>query len=316
MLNKLIKLFPVWAILFAGIAFIYPQLFVGIKSYIVPLLMLIMLSMGLTLTLQDFKNVINKKSAIGVGMLLQFTIMPITAFLVCYMLQLDTELTVGMILVGSVAGGTSSNVMCYLAKGDVALSITMTALSTLVGVVLTPVISGLLVGQSVDFPMLPIFISLLKIVVLPIAIGILINSFLNKQVQAISSLLPLISMISIVIIIAIVVALNAGKLTDIGPIVMLAVIIHNSIGLFSGYGITKLLGFDEKTSRTIAFEVGLQNSGLAAVLAMKFFSPAAAIPGTVFSLWHNISGSILSGYWAQKGLETEDKIAAAPVTES
>jgi len=308
MLDKITKLFPVWAILFAVIAYLSPEIFTSLKSLIIPLLMLIMLSMGLTLTINDFANIKDKKSAIAVGVFLQFTIMPLVAIVISRALGLSNELTIGMILVGSVAGGTSSNVMCYLAKGDVALSISMTAISTMLAVLLTPLISSLLAGQSVDVPVIPMFLSLLKIVVLPIVVGVSLNTFFTKSVSKFHAVLPLFSMLSIVVIIAIVVALNAANIDKIGGMVVLAVILHNTLGLVLGYGLTRLLGFSPNVCRTIAFEVGLQNSGLAAALAMKFFSPASAIPGTVFSLWHNISGSVLAGYWAGKPLAIEEPL--------
>ncbi|WP_116474979.1 bile acid:sodium symporter family protein [Zobellella maritima] len=315
MLALVTQLFPLWALLLSVLAFIQPELFVGIKGQIVPLLTLIMLCMGLTLSLSDFRKVLTNKKALMVGVLLQFTVMPLVALLVAWMFGFDAELTVGMLLVGSVAGGTSSNVMCYLARGDTALSISMTAISTLLGVLLTPVLVALLVGQSVDVPVQSMLISLLQVVVAPVLLGVGINYFAAGLVRRLEPLLPLLSMLAIVLIIAIVVALNAEKMAQIGGIVALAVVLHNSCGLVLGYGVTALLGFDKKVCRTIAFEVGLQNSGLATALAMKFFTPTAALPGTLFSVWHNISGSLLAGYWAKKPLaETVSSSEAASKT--
>lgn len=302
MLGFITQLFPLWALLLSTLAFFQPQLFVGIKGQIVPLLTIIMLCMGLTLSISDFRNVLASKKALLVGVILQFSVMPVVALLIALLFGFDTELTVGMLLVGSVAGGTSSNVMCYLAKGDTALSISMTAISTLLGVVMTPVLVALLVGQSIDVPVQSMLISLLQVVVAPVLLGVVLNYALGSVVKRLEPILPLLSMVAIVLIIAIVVALNADNIAHIGGIVALAVILHNSCGLLLGYSITALMGFDKKTCRTIAFEVGLQNSGLATALAMKFFSPAAALPGTLFSVWHNISGSLLAGCWAKKPL--------------
>ena len=305
MLGLITQLFPLWALLLSALAFFQPSLFMGIKGQIVPLLTIIMLCMGLTLSINDFRNVLASRKALLVGVLLQFTIMPLVALLITLLFGFDAELTVGMLLVGSVAGGTSSNVMCYLAKGDTALSISMTAISTLLGVVLTPVLVALLVGQSIDVPVQSMLVSLLQVVVAPVLLGVVLNYALGGVVRRLEPVLPLLSMIAIVLIIAIVVALNADNIAHIGGIVAVAVILHNSCGLALGYGITALMGFDKKTCRTIAFEVGLQNSGLATALAMKFFSPAAALPGTLFSVWHNISGSLLAGYWAKKPLDEQ-----------
>ncbi|MBL4283153.1 bile acid:sodium symporter family protein [Vibrio fluvialis] len=303
MLRTITQLFPLWAVLFSLCAYFFPSVFVDLKSQIVPLLTIIMLAMGLTLKPKDFLNVVTNKKAIGIGLILQFSVMPLAALLVSLLLGFDPMLTIGMVLVGSVAGGTSSNVMCYLAKGDVALSITMTSISTLLGVVLTPLLVKLLAGQSVDVPAMSMLMSLVKIVLVPVSIGLLCNVLLHSLTEKLEPVLPLISMAAIVMIIAIVVALNASQLATIGPIVALAVILHNSIGLASGYWICRALGFNESICRTVAFEVGLQNSGLATALAMKFFTPASAVAGTIFSIWHNLSGSLLAGYWAKRPLK-------------
>ncbi|UXI03677.1 bile acid:sodium symporter family protein [Photobacterium sp. TY1-4] len=300
MIERITQLFPLWAIAFSLCAFLQPALFIDLKSQIVPLLTVIMLAMGVTLSPKDFSNVLKHKVAVGVGVLLQFGIMPLAALLISSIMGLSTELTVGMVLVGSVAGGTASNVMAFLAKGDVALSISMTAISTLLGVVLTPLLVALLVGQSVDVPTGAMLFSLVKIVFAPVILGLVINTLARKQVDKIQPLLPLLSMAAIVLIIAIVVALNADNLSRIGPLVALAVMLHNGLGLLCGYVACRLLKFEEKVCRTIALEVGLQNSGLATALAMKFFTPAAAVPGTIFSIWHNISGSVLAGYWSKR----------------
>jgi len=296
----IIQLFPVWAVLLSALAMIQPSFFIDFKGYILPLLMIIMLAMGLTLSASDFKRVGKNGKAVAVGVLLQFLVMPITALLIATMFGFDSELTVGMLLVGSVAGGTSSNVMCYLAKGDTALSISMTAISTLLGVVLTPLLVSLMIGTSVDVPVQSMLISLVKIVLIPVALGVLINTFAHKLVRKAEFVLPYVSMFAIVFIIAIVVALSSEKIAAVGALVAVAVILHNGIGLTLGYWVTYVLGFDKKVCRTIAFEVGLQNSGLASALAVKFFTPAAALPGSIFSVWHNISGSLIASYWSKK----------------
>lgn len=308
MIGKITQLFPLWALLFSGIAMVQPTLFVGLKTQIVPLLTIIMLTMGISLAPRDFINVAKHKSAIGIGVILQFSVMPIVALLISIGMGFDRELTVGMVLVGSVAGGTASNVMTYLAKGNVALSISMTAVSTLLGVVLTPLLIELYVGQSVAVPVGAMLISLVKIVLLPVGFGVIINVVARKHIEKLSSILPLISMAAIVIIISIVVALNVENLKTLGPMIAIAVILHNSIGLLAGYFCCRLCGFNETISRTVAFEVGLQNSGLAAALAMKFFTPVSAVPGTIFSIWHNLSGSLLAGYWAKKSTFSKQEL--------
>ncbi|MBO9509872.1 bile acid:sodium symporter family protein [Thalassospira sp. A3_1] len=305
--SVLLQLFPLWAALLSLLAYFVPGAFTSMSGAIIPLLTVIMLAMGLTLTTRDFANVAKSRKAMAVGVVLQFLIMPAAAWTVATLFGFGPELMIGMLLVGSVAGGTSSNVMCYLAKGDTALSISMTAASTIIGVFLTPVLASFFAGQSIDVPVQPMLMTLLQVVLVPVAIGVALNEFASKWIRKIEGLFPYVSMFAILLIIAIVVALNAGKIATVGLIVAFAVILHNAIGLALGYGITALLGFDRKICRTIAFEVGLQNSGLATALALKFFTPTAALPGTLFSVWHNISGSLLAGYWSRKPIADDAK---------
>ncbi|MEC4087806.1 MULTISPECIES: bile acid:sodium symporter family protein [Pseudoalteromonas] len=300
MLRFIIQLFPLWAILLSAFAFYTPEPFVALKASIIPLLAFIMLTMGLTLTPADFRHVLNQPKAVLIGLVLQFSVMPLVALLIALLFQFDADLTLGMVLVGCVAGGTASNVMCFLAKGDVALSISMTAMSTLAGVVLTPLLVELLAGQVVDIPLAGMMLNLLKIVLFPVLTGVLLNYFFSAYIQRLVPLLPLFSVAAIVLIIAIVVALNAATLPTIGPIVALAVVLHNTTGLSLGYLVAKRLGLPETSCRTIALEVGLQNSGLAVALAMKFFAPASALAGTLFSIWHNVSGSVLATWWRKR----------------
>jgi BASS family bile acid:Na+ symporter len=303
----LLQLFPLWAVLLSLLAYFVPGAFTSMSGAIIPLLTVIMLAMGLTLTTRDFANVAKSRKAMAVGVVLQFLIMPAAAWTVATLFGFGPELMIGTLLVGSVAGGTSSNVMCYLAKGDTALSISMTAASTIIGVFLTPVLASFFAGQSIDVPVQPMLMTLLQVVLVPVAIGVALNEFASKWICKIEGLFPYVSMFAILLIIAIVVALNAGKIATVGLIVAFAVILHNAIGLALGYGITALLGFDRKICRTIAFEVGLQNSGFATALALKFFTPTAALPGTLFSVWHNISGSLLAGYWSRKPIADDAK---------
>ncbi|WP_110666471.1 bile acid:sodium symporter family protein [Salinicola halophilus] len=302
MFERINRLFPVWAVLLAAIAAFQPQLFVGLKGDIQTLLIVIMFAMGLTLTRDDFARVIKAPKPIAVGVILQFLLMPLAALLVSRVLDLGPELTTGMVLVGATAGGTSSNVMAWLAGGHVALSVTMTMVSTLISVAATPFLTWLIVGQTIDVPVLGMLLSIAKLVIAPIALGVIVHHLLGRHIRRIEPALATLAMAAIVVIIAIVVALNAGNLATLGPIVALAVIAHNGIGLAGGYWASRALGFDVRTARTIAFEVGLQNSGLAVTLANQFFTAGAALPGALFSVWHNVSGSLLAGYWKRRGV--------------
>ena len=205
-----------------------------------------------------------------------------------------------MILLGSCPGGTASNVITYLAHGNVALSISLTAISTLLAIILTPAITLLAADTAIDIPAGQMLISILSMVIFPVALGLALKHFYAYRITSIETWLPLIAVIAIVFIIAIITALNADQFKNLAGIILFAVILHNLIGIIAGYGSAKLLGYQEKECRTLAIEVGMQNSGLAVALAIKHFSAAAALPGALFSIWHNISGSILAHFWSKK----------------
>ena len=292
--------FPLWAILFSIVAFFFRDIFSISASAIVPLLASVMFLMGLTLNKTDFKRVSENPSPVLVGVIMQFLIMPFMALLLSTILQLSNQLTIGMVLVGSCAGGTASNVMTYLARGDVALSISMTITSTIVGVIATPLLCNFYLSETVNVDTSGMLINILKIVFLPVLFGFVLNYYLGDQIKQIQKFIPTLSMLIILSIITIIVALNSANLIDVGLLTLLAVILHNGFGLAGGFYVSRLLGFNLRQSHTIAIEVGMQNSGLGVALAMQFFSASAALPGAIFSLWHNISGAILASKWGQK----------------
>ena len=310
--ERINRLFPVWAILFAILAIWQPGWFTSLAGQIKLLLAIIMFAMGLTLSRHDFMGVVRAPLPVAVGVVLQFTVMPLAALVVSWALGLNAALTTGMVLVGATAGGTASNVVAWLAGGHVALSVSMTLVSTLVSVAATPLLTWLLVGQSVEVPVAGMFMSIAQLVIAPIILGVIIHHFLGQQIRRAEPLLATIAMAAIVLIIAIVVGLNAGRLATLGPLVAVAVILHNAIGLAGGYGVGRLLGFDQRIARTIAIEVGMQNSGLAVALASQFFSATAALPGALFSVWHNVSGSLLAGYWKRRPV-TKTEGGARPI---
>lgn len=293
-------LFPLWALLFCAAAYSDPALFSSYSGLISYLLIAIMLFMGMTLSSSDFLRILKRPKIISLGLLLQFSIMPFSALMISRLYGLSDELTIGMILVGSVSGGTASNVITYLAGGDVALSITMTTVSTLLSVLATPLLTYVYVGQSLDVPVLDMLFSILKIVLFPVLFGVILNRFFSARITKNEPYLATLSMLFILTIIAIVVALNHDNMNEVGLLIISAVMLHNVIGLISGYSITALFGYESKICRTVAIEVGMQNSGLAVALALKYFSPISALPGAVFSIWHNISGALLASYWNHK----------------
>jgi len=293
------RLFPLWALLLSAVAWYSPEPFSQGKELILPLLMVIMFGMGMTLTATDFRRVLQRPKVIALGTALQYTVMPLAAFIISRLLGLGPELTTGMVLVGTSAGGTASNVITYLARGDVALSITLTMVSTLLATLLMPGLTWLYIGQLVPVPVDKMLLSVLQLVVGPVLLGVALNTLFSRRLRPFNRLFPLLSMAAIVIIIAIIVALNHANLAQMGPLLLLAVALHNLCGMSCGYALPRLLGHNAITCRTLAIEVGMQNSGLSVALAVKYFGAAAALPGAIFSIWHNLSGSLLATWWAK-----------------
>lgn len=286
----------------AALALIVPSSTSWIKtSSILPLLMIIMFGMGLTVTPKDFAIVFKRPKDVIIGCLAQFLVMPILAFTLGKLFALETGLLVGVILVGTCPGGTSSNVMTYLSKGDVALSVGMTCVSTILAPVLTPLITYLLLRSTVEIDLIQMFLSIVKVVLLPIGLGMVINHFFSKTTQKAVKVLPLVSVTAIVAIVGSVVSANSQKILTTGAIVFVVVILHNCLGYLVGYIIGSVLNMKVAKRKAVAIEVGMQNSGLATGLAGASFPSLAmaTVPGAIFSVWHNISGAVIANVFSQ-----------------
>ena len=292
------KTFALWVLLFAFLAFVSPEAFLEIRGYIPYLLGIVMFGMGITLTFNDFSEVVKHPKSVIVGVVGQFVIMPAIAFALAKLFTLPTDLAIGVILVGACPGGTSSNVMTYLAKGNTALSVACTTISTLLAPLLTPVIFYVLASQWIDIDASAMFASVLKMVLFPIFLGLIIRALLKKQMAQISQTMPLVSVIAIVLILAAVVAGSKDKIIDSGLLIFGVVVLHNCLGYLIGFLAAKALRLNNYDSKAIAIEVGMQNSGLGAALATAYFNPIAAVPSAVFSFWHNVSGPILANYFS------------------
>ncbi|WP_226582752.1 bile acid:sodium symporter family protein [Halobacillus litoralis] len=302
------KYFALWVVAAALIAFFFPSSFLGLGAYITILLGVVMFGMGLTLKPVDFKLVLKRPVPVIIGTASQFVFMPLAAFLIAYVLNLPAELAAGLVLLGSVPGGTSSNVMVYLAKGNLALSVAMTSLSTMLAPVLTPLILLALAGQWLPVDPVSMFISIVQVIVVPIALGIIIRKLLPNMVDKSATVVPLVSVLAIIVIVCAVVAANVESIMTSGVLVFSAVMLHNLIGLALGYGAAKLMRLDESKRRAISIEVGMQNSGLGVALATAHFGPLAALPNVIAAVWHNISGPILATIWSKTPVE-KDKVA-------
>lgn len=295
-----VLLFPVLILLGGLCGMLMPQAFLGLSSWINPLLMVIMFCMGLTLTMPDFALVFKNPLPVLGGVAAQFIIMPSMGWLVATMLQLEPALAAGLILVGCAPGGTASNVVSYLARGNVALSVAMTSVSTLLAPLLTPALALWLAGQYMPVDAGSMAISVVQIVLIPVVLGIFLRMLFNRFVDKVSGALPWLSVLAITFVVTVIVAGSAQTIVTAGLLVLVAVVLHNALGLALGYAIGILLRVPEDSRRTIAIEVGMQNSGLAGGLAKQYFSPEAALPGAVFSVWHNLSGALIAAYWRRK----------------
>lgn len=277
-------------------AFFKPQYFSWMTNYTSIFLGLAMFGMGTTIDLSNLKDIIKHPKEIGIGVLLQFALMPLIAFILCHIFRLPKDIALGVILVGSCPGGTASNVMTHIAGGDVTLSVTMTTISTLLAPFLTPLLVFLTAGAWVEVSLMAMFITVVKVILIPVFLGIIINKILGKKMEYVSPFLPLVSSLAIILIISGIIALNSDKILESGLLVTMIVFLHNILGLLSALLACKLLKIEYKKSTAIAIEVGMQNSGLAVSLATANFaaSPLASLAGAIFSVIHNLTGSVFA----------------------
>ncbi len=306
---KPLKGFSFTILIFAAVAasLFYPQFFLEIGSFelnglIVPLLIIIMFGMGTSIGIRDFIGVVKMPKGVLVGLIAQFTIMPFIGFGLAKLSGLPPEIAAGIILVGCSPGGLASNVMAYISGANLALSLTLTAVSTLLSPLLTPFFMQLLANELVPIDFLAMFWSIIKIVILPILAGLLFNHFAHGRFTWLDKAMPKVSMAAIAIIITIITASGRDSLLSIGLVLIIVVVAHNFSGYLLGYYGGKLLGLDEKSCRTVAFEVGMQNSGLASGIALEMGRLATmGLAPAVFGPFMNISGSSLATIWKGKG---------------
>ena len=305
-------------IIFSVFVFFYPKGFSWATNYTTMFLGAAMFGMGLTIKAEDFRIVFTRPKDLCIGFILQYTVMPLAAFALAKAFGLSADLALGVILVGCCPGGTASNVITYVAKGDVPLSVGMTIVSTLLAPLCTPVLVYFLACSWVEVSLVTMMISVVKVVLIPVLAGILIYRIFPKQVDAVREMLPLVSVIAIVMIISGIVGSNAEKIMTCGLLVMVVVAIHNTIGLALGTVAAKLMKLEEKKVTAIGIEVGMQNSGLAISLATANFAanPLATLPGAIFSVWHNISGTIYAGIRNRRVDEEQKKTKIRAAAEN
>ena len=301
------KYMAVLVLVCAVLSLLFPAVLQPIPTKTINYLLgVVMFGMGLALNLQDFKIVFSRPKDIIIGCMAQFTVMPLLAWGLAKVFQLDEALALGVILVGCCPGGTASNVITYLAKGDLALSVGMTGVSTVLAPMLTPLLTWVLTGESIHVDVAGMLLSILWVVILPIVLGLVIKSLWPKFTEKAMDYLPAFSSVAIAFTVSIVISANASKLLASGMLIIIVVMLHNLFGLGLGYLIGRLLGMSEPKKRAVSIEVGMQNSGLASSLATLHFAayPMATIPGAIFSVWHNISGAIVAWLYTKKDIRT------------
>ena len=302
--------FAVWVIVFALLGFVLPATFSIFAPWIVVLLGIIMFGMGLTISGKDFAEVVRRPFDVAIGVLSQFIVMPLLAVLLTQLIPMSPEVAAGVILVGCCPGGTASNVMTYLSKGDVALSVACTSVTTLLAPIVTPFLVWLFASQYLPVDAMSMFLSIVKVILVPLALGFILQKVMPGVVKAAIPALPLVSVVGIVLIVAAVVAVNKAAISQSGLLIFAVVVLHNGFGLLLGYFAARFAGLSLAKRKAISIEVGMQNSGLGAALANAHFSPLAAVPSAVFSVWHNVSGALVAGYYSRMSdEEVEAKVA-------
>jgi BASS family bile acid:Na+ symporter len=301
------NLFPVWVLICCAGALVEPALFTWVnRTLIIWGLGIIMLGMGITLSLDDFKRVLVMPRAVATGMAAQFILMPLCAWSISHLLSLPVPYKVGLILVSCCPGGTASNVVTYLARANVALSVLMTMCSTAAAIILTPLLTSWLAGQYVPVDGWQLFMSMIKIVLLPLVLGVTLHHLFPKAVRYVLPVGPLVAVVVIALICASIIGSNAQAVKESGLSLLGAVVMLHGAAFASGYGFAWLFGYGTLIRRTISIEVGMQNSGLATVLARSHFAnPLTAIPCAISAVTHSVIGSIAAAWWRTRPVEDQ-----------
>jgi BASS family bile acid:Na+ symporter len=312
------NLFALWTVLGVAWAWLVPAHFAWVagsqiagQPLISVMLGAIMLGMGLTLTVEDFRKVLAMPRCVAAGVVLQFTVMPLAGVMAAMTFGLDEGLAVGLILVACCPGGTASNVVTYLARANVALSVAMTLCSTLVAIVASPLLTGWLAGVYVEIDQWSLFRGMVSIVLIPVVAGVLLNTLLPQAMRRVAVWSPLVSIVAIVLIVGAIVGNSKALIIENAGVLLLAVFMLHAVGFAIGWLAPRLFGFGPDEQRTISIEVGMQNSGLGASLASQasfaaqFANPLQAalapVPSAISSVYHVVIGSILAGIWARTG---------------
>lgn len=301
--SSFVRLFPLWVTLGGVVALLYPPSFTWFLDYglITPGLQVIMLGMGLTLELSDFSRVFRAPAPIGWGVLLQYSVMPLLGWAIGALFELPTPFAVGLVLVCCCPGGTASNVIAYLAKADVALSVSMTAFSTMLAALCTPLLTTWIVGSRVEVDGWGLFVSTAKVVLLPVAVGLFMRRYLPRLTERLLPIAPAAAVLMIVGIVSAILGARKDAVLESGLSLVGAVVLTHSLGFALGFVLAGWRSGFGAIARTTSIEVGMQNSGLGAVLAQAHFAnPLTVIPSAISAITHCILGSALAAWWSRR----------------
>jgi bile acid:Na+ symporter, BASS family len=298
--------FTIWVIVAVAIGMYYPAYFRQVGDFkmtklIVPLIQLIMFSMGTEMSLKDFESVFKTPKAVLIGLVCHFTIMPLVGVTLATSFGFEPEIAAGIVLMGCVPSGVTSNVLAFIAKANLPLSVTIATVSTLIAPLATPFLMKILAGQFVEIDFWAMMLHVTEIIIVPIVLGLAINKLIRNGAQWIKPIMPILSMCGVFLVVLLIVSSGRDALLNIGPLLFLASIIHHSLGYFLGYWSGKLLKLDEATCRTISLEVGMQNAGLASGIALQMGKVATVgLASAIAAPWMTISGSLLANWWRNK----------------
>jgi BASS family bile acid:Na+ symporter len=311
--------FTIWVLAAVSIGMFYPEYFQSIgdfkfTSLIVPLIQLIMFTMGTEMSIKDFEGVIKTPKAVMIGLISHFTIMPVVGITLAISFDFPPEIAAGVVLMGSVPSGVTSNVLAFIAKANLPLSVTIASISTLVAPFMTPFLMKILAGQFVEIEFIPMMVHVVEIIIVPIVLGLIVNKLIRNWVKWLQAYMPFISMIGVLMMLIVIVSSGRDALLNIGPLLFLASIIHHSTGYLLGYWSGRLMGLDEASCRTISLEVGMQNGGLASGIALQMGKVATVGLASAISVpWMTISGSLLANWWRNKKITPVEIISESSI---
>lgn len=307
--------FTVWVLAAVAIAMIYPGQVTEVNGMntevlIVPLIQIIMFGMGTAMSLRDFAGVLKMPKGVFVGLGCQFTIMPLIGVSLALLMGFPPEIAAGIVLIGSSPSGVASNVMAFISNGNLALSVTLTACATLLAPLMTPFLMVTFAGEMVPIEFFGMMVSIFKMIILPIIAGLVFNRVFRGKAEWLHDLMPVVAMAANVIIIGVIVAAGRDHLLTIGALLFVAAVLHNISGYVLGYWGCRFFGMNRTDSRTIAFEVGMQNGGMAAGIASEMGRAATmGLFPAVFSTWMDVGGSALANWWRENPPKDEGKPA-------